>query len=162
MGNAPSPRLPARAQVVVVGGGVIGCSVAYHLAHLGWIDVVVLERDKLTSGTTWHAAGLVVTFGSTSSTSTELRRYTRDLSGADVAVMGVPFDLSVSSRSGTRLGPRAVRSGSSHIAWSKPWPWEADPYEALRVVDYGDCEFDYGYPHQVPGQIAPRLGNRRG
>ena len=63
------------------------------------------------------------------------RRYTRDLSSADVAVMGVPFDLSVSSRSGTRLGPRAVRSGSSHIAWSKPWPWEADPYEALRVVD---------------------------
>ncbi|MBQ4825999.1 agmatinase [Leisingera sp. HS039] len=82
------------------------------------------------------------------------RRYTRDLSSADVAVMGVPFDLSVSSRSGTRLGPRAVRSGSSHIAWSKPWPWEADPYEALRVVDYGDCEFDYGYPHKVPGQIT--------
>src|SRR5262245_31501581 len=71
--------VPARARVVVVGGGVIGCSVAYHLAHMGWKDVVLLERDKLTSGTTWHAAGLIVTFGSTSETSTEMRKYSRDL-----------------------------------------------------------------------------------
>jgi 4-methylaminobutanoate oxidase (formaldehyde-forming) len=63
----------------VIGGGVIGTSVAYHLAHSGWTDVVLLERDRLTSGTTWHAAGLVVTFGSLSHTSTEMRRYTRDL-----------------------------------------------------------------------------------
>ena len=73
------PNLPQRARVVVVGGGVIGCSVAYHLAHMGWNDVVLLERDRLTSGTTWHAAGLMVTFGSTSETSTEMRKYTRDL-----------------------------------------------------------------------------------
>jgi len=73
------PVLPTRARVVVVGGGVIGCSVAYHLAHMGWRDVVLLERDKLTSGSTWHAAGLMVTFGSTSETSTEMRKYTRDL-----------------------------------------------------------------------------------
>jgi heterotetrameric sarcosine oxidase gamma subunit len=71
--------LPERARVVVIGGGVIGCSVAYHLAHMGWKDVVLLERDRITSGTTWHAAGLVVTFGSTSETSTEMRKYTRDL-----------------------------------------------------------------------------------
>ncbi|HEY8088190.1 MAG TPA: FAD-dependent oxidoreductase, partial [Polyangiaceae bacterium] len=73
------PVLPQRARVVVVGGGIIGCSVAYHLAHAGWKDVVLLERDRLTSGTTWHAAGLIVTFGSTSETSTEMRKYTRDL-----------------------------------------------------------------------------------
>jgi heterotetrameric sarcosine oxidase gamma subunit len=71
--------VPDRARVVVVGGGVIGASVAYHLAHLGLPDVVLLERDRLTSGTTWHAAGLMATFGSTSQTSTELRMYTRDL-----------------------------------------------------------------------------------
>jgi heterotetrameric sarcosine oxidase gamma subunit len=71
--------VPDRARVVVVGGGVIGTSVAYHLAQLGWTDVVLLERDRLTSGTTWHAAGLMVTFGSTSETSTEMRKYTRDL-----------------------------------------------------------------------------------
>jgi 4-methylaminobutanoate oxidase (formaldehyde-forming) len=70
---------PTRARVVVIGGGIIGVSVAYHLAELGWSDVVVCERDKLTSGTTWHAAGLMVTFGSMSSTSTEMRQYTRDL-----------------------------------------------------------------------------------
>ncbi len=73
------PVVPKRARVVVVGGGIIGCSVAYHLAHMGWTDVVLLERDRLTSGTTWHAAGLIVTFGSTSETSTEMRKYTRDL-----------------------------------------------------------------------------------
>jgi 4-methylaminobutanoate oxidase (formaldehyde-forming) len=71
--------LPQRARVVVVGGGVIGCSVAYHLAHMGWKDVVLVERDRLTSGTTWHAAGLIVTFGSFSETSTQMRKYTRDL-----------------------------------------------------------------------------------
>ena len=71
--------LPAHARVVVVGGGVIGTSVAYHLALMGWQDIVLLERDQLTSGTTWHAAGLMVTFGSTSETSTEMRKYTRDL-----------------------------------------------------------------------------------
>ena len=71
--------VPDRARVVVIGGGIIGTSVAYHLAHLGVSDVVLLERDRLTSGTTWHAAGLMATFGSTSQTSTELRMYTRDL-----------------------------------------------------------------------------------
>src|ERR687897_1348750 len=71
--------VPQRARVVVIGGGVIGTTVAYHLAALGWTDVVLLERDRLTSGTTWHAAGLMVTFGSLSETSTEMRKYTRDL-----------------------------------------------------------------------------------
>ena len=71
--------IPTQARVVVIGGGVIGTSVAYHLAHMGCRDVVLLERDRITSGTTWHAAGLMVTFGSTSETSTETRKYTRDL-----------------------------------------------------------------------------------
>jgi len=77
--DKPTRDVPTRARVVVIGGGIIGTSVAYHLAHMGWADVVLLERDRLTSGTTWHAAGLMVTFGSTSETSTELRKYTRDL-----------------------------------------------------------------------------------
>eukprot|EP00759_Apiculatamorpha_spiralis_P052987 PhF_6_TR6077/c0_g1_i1/m.8855/K19191/mabO; 4-methylaminobutanoate oxidase (formaldehyde-forming) len=70
---------PTTARAVVIGGGVIGCSVAYHLAAMGWKDVVLLERDKLTSGTTWHAAGLMAKFGSLSDTSTEMRKYTQDL-----------------------------------------------------------------------------------
>lgn len=72
-------NLPQSAQVVVIGGGVMGTSVAYHLAEMGCRDVVLLERDELTSGTTWHAAGLMVTFGSLSQTATEVRKYTRDL-----------------------------------------------------------------------------------
>src|SRR3546814_18914177 len=53
------PALPSHARAVIIGGGVIGCSVAYHLAKLGWRDVVLMERKQLTCGTTWHAAGLI-------------------------------------------------------------------------------------------------------
>ncbi len=70
--------LPARARVVIVGGGVIGCSIAYHLGKLGWSDVVLLERKQLTSGTTWHAAGLVGQLRQTINM-TQLARYTGDL-----------------------------------------------------------------------------------
>ena len=74
-----APALPSHARVVVAGGGIIGTSIAYHLAKLGWSDVVLLERDQLTSGTTWHAAGLMVTFGSLSETSTEMRKHSKEL-----------------------------------------------------------------------------------
>jgi 4-methylaminobutanoate oxidase (formaldehyde-forming) len=70
--------IPTQAQVVVVGGGVIGCSVAYHLTKLGWRDVVLLERTQLTAGTTWHAAGLIVT-GFSTETDIYIAKYTRDL-----------------------------------------------------------------------------------
>ena len=53
------PFLPGRARVVIIGGGVIGTSVAYHLATMGWTDVLLLEQGQLSCGTTWHAAGLV-------------------------------------------------------------------------------------------------------
>ena len=70
--------LPSHAQVVIVGGGVIGCSVAYHLTKLGWRDIVLLERSQLTAGTTWHAAGLVVT-PSGDELSVEMSTYTIEL-----------------------------------------------------------------------------------
>ncbi len=73
------PGIPESARVVIIGGGIIGCSVAYHLADMGCTDVVLLERDQLTSGTTWHAAGLMTTYGATSETSLDIRMYTRDL-----------------------------------------------------------------------------------
>ena len=71
-------RLPSSTKVVVIGGGVIGCSVAYHLAKFGWKDTILLERDQLTSGTTWHAAGLVSQLGPTAAV-TKIRKYTLDL-----------------------------------------------------------------------------------
>ena len=69
---------PSSTKVVVIGGGVAGTSCAYHLAKFGWKDVVLLERDQLTSGTTWHAAGLMGQLGATS-TITKLRKYSLDL-----------------------------------------------------------------------------------
>jgi len=71
-------NFPKNTKVVVIGGGVAGTSCAYHLAKFGWKDVVLLERDQLTSGTTWHAAGLVGQLGATS-TITKLRKYSLDL-----------------------------------------------------------------------------------
>jgi len=78
-GGRDSAGVPDRAQVVIVGGGVIGCSIAYHLAHLGWTDVVLLEQHALTAGTTWHAAGLITSAGMTDETSLYFSRYSRDL-----------------------------------------------------------------------------------
>ena len=72
-------ELPARARVVIIGGGVTGCSIAYHLAHLGWTDVVLLEQHELTAGTTWHAAGLITSAGMTDETALFFSRYSRDL-----------------------------------------------------------------------------------
>jgi len=71
-------ELPKSCKVVVIGGGVAGCSTAYHLAKFGWKDTILLERDQLTSGTTWHAAGLVSQLGP-SAAITKIRKYTTDL-----------------------------------------------------------------------------------
>ena len=73
-----APNLPRRARIVIVGGGVIGCSIAYHLTRSGTTDVLLLERKQLTSGTTWHAAGLVGQLRQTINM-TRLARYTSDL-----------------------------------------------------------------------------------
>ena len=71
-------KLPSATKVVVIGGGVAGCSTAYHLAKFGWKETILLERDQLTSGTTWHAAGLVSQLGPTAAI-TKIRKYTLDL-----------------------------------------------------------------------------------
>lgn len=72
------PDLPQSARVVIIGGGISGCSVAYHLAELGWTDIVLLERRQLTCGTTWHAAGLVGQLRA-SQNMTRLAKYSADL-----------------------------------------------------------------------------------
>lgn len=72
---------PSKARVVVIGGGVVGCSVAYHLTKKGWTDVVLLERKQLTSGTTWHAAGLIAQLRATENM-TRLAKYSQELYGS--------------------------------------------------------------------------------
>ena len=71
-------KIPLSAKAIVIGGGVAGCSCAYHLAKFGWKDVILLERDQLTSGTTWHAAGLVSQLGPSAGV-TKIRKYSLDL-----------------------------------------------------------------------------------
>ncbi|MEL7465140.1 MAG: FAD-dependent oxidoreductase [Pseudomonadota bacterium] len=80
--------LPTSARVVIIGGGVVGCSVAYHLTKIGWKDVVLLERKQLTSGTTWHAAGLIAQLRATKNM-TKLAKYSQELYGDLEAETGV-------------------------------------------------------------------------
>ncbi len=75
---AETKTFPTQARAVVIGGGIVGCSVAYHLTKLGWTDVVLLERGTLSCGTTWHAAGLVGQLRATLNL-TRLAQYTADL-----------------------------------------------------------------------------------
>ena len=70
--------IPAKARAVIIGGGVVGCSIAYHLGKLGWTDVVLLERKQLTCGTTWHAAGLIAQLRATQNM-TRLAKYSQEL-----------------------------------------------------------------------------------
>ncbi len=73
-------NIPTTARAVIIGGGVVGCSLAYHLTKLGWSDVVLLERKRLTSGTTWHAAGLIAQLRATANM-TKLAKYSQELYG---------------------------------------------------------------------------------
>lgn len=73
--------VPKKARAVIIGGGIIGCSVAYHLTKLGWKDVLLLERKQLTSGTTWHAAGLIAQLRATANM-TKLAKYSQELYGS--------------------------------------------------------------------------------
>ena len=81
-------NVPTSARVVIIGGGVIGCSTAYHLAKQGWTDIVLLERKQLTSGTTWHAAGLIAQLRATANM-TKLAKYSQELYGNLEAETGV-------------------------------------------------------------------------
>jgi 4-methylaminobutanoate oxidase (formaldehyde-forming) len=82
------PTPPSHARVVIIGGGIIGCSVAYHLARQGWTDIVLMERKQLTCGTTWHAAGLIAQLRATANM-TRLAKYSQELYGSLEAETGV-------------------------------------------------------------------------
>jgi agmatinase len=82
------------------------------------------------------------------------RHYTKELKGVDIAVVGVPYDLATTNRSGTRFGPAGIRAASAQLANLTPWPWGFDPSERLAIVDYGDFSFDFGRPQGIPDEIT--------
>ncbi|MBT8067188.1 MAG: agmatinase [Gammaproteobacteria bacterium] len=87
------------------------------------------------------------------------RKYTKDLSGVDVAVTGIPLDTATTNRPGARFGPRSIRSASSIMAWEKPFGMDFDPFDKLAVADVGDCMFDFGRPEKVPDEIEAHAFN---
>ncbi len=85
-------------------------------------------------------------------------KYSRNLDGIDVAVTGVPYDLAVTNRPGTRFGPRAIRAASTNLAWQGGnYPWGFDPLARIAAVDYGDAGLDHGNPNDVPRQIQEHI-----
>ncbi|MDU8926552.1 agmatinase [Alisedimentitalea sp. MJ-SS2] len=95
------------------------------------------------------------TFGG--ATSFLRRRYTKDLSGVDIAVTGVPFDQAVTNRPGTRLGPRAIREASALQSPDAPYGWGYNPLEELSIVDYGDVAFDYANIPAFPDALTAHI-----
>ncbi|UWQ94031.1 agmatinase [Rhodobacteraceae bacterium M385] len=86
------------------------------------------------------------------------RKYTKDLTGVDVAISGIPFDQSVTNRPGTRLGPRAIRAASALQPFDPPYGWDGySPLEALAIADYGDMPFDYAHTPDVPARIEAHI-----
>ena len=108
--------LPERAQVVVIGGGIVGCSVAYHLARRGITDVVVLEQGQLSGGTTWHAAGLVSQLKSTHSL-TKLATYSARLFEALEDETGQATGCRTPGRSRWRRTPNGGRRSGGVRRW---------------------------------------------
>lgn len=81
------------------------------------------------------------------------RNYTRNLDDADIVITGICFDMATSNRPGARFGPRAIRAASTGLAELDAYPFGFDPFDTLRVADYGDCFLDFGRPDEMPARI---------
>ena len=142
-------ELPKKADVVVIGGGVIGCSIAYHLTKLGITDVVLLERQQLTSGTTWHAAGLVGQLR-TSINMTKLARYTSELYRGLEAETGQATGYrqcgSISIAATSERFEELKRSASMAKVFDLPvhvvTPEEIKALAGIVTAEFGDAQLD--------------------
>ncbi len=138
-------EVPARARAVIIGGGISGCSVAYHLAKLGWTDVVLLERKQLTCGTTWHAAGLIGQLRG-SQNMTRLAKYSADLY------------VKLEAETGVATGMRQV--GSISVALTKARHEELLRQATLArafdvdVSEISPAEVKAMYPHVEVGDVV--------
>ncbi|WP_281857170.1 GcvT family protein [Litoreibacter halocynthiae] len=124
--------LPTHARVVIIGGGVIGCSVAYHLAKLGWKDVVLLERKQLTSGTTWHAAGLIAQLRATKNM-TKLAKYSQELYGDLEAETGVATGFKRCGSITVALTDERLEEINRQAAMARSFGVEAEPISPQEV-----------------------------
>ncbi len=86
------------------------------------------------------------------------RRYSKDPNGADLAILGVPFDQAVTNRPGARFGPRAIREASTLQPYDPPYGWGYDPLSELAIVDTGDLAFDYARVADFPAELQKRVG----
>lgn len=119
---------------------------ALEMDKLGFTPGDEAFRRETIKGTRWEA-----TYAGAQSFMR--RKYTRDLTGVDIAVTGVPFDQAVTHRPGTRLGPAGIRQASAENAWGPVYPWNFDPFDMLGVIDYGDCFFDWGLKENFPATL---------
>ncbi len=85
------------------------------------------------------------------------RTYTKDLTGVDLAVTGVPFDQAVTHRPGARFGPRAIREASVLQPFDPPYGWPTNPLEEMSVIDYGDLAFDYAHTPGFPRLLTDHI-----
>ena len=85
------------------------------------------------------------------------RNYSKDLTGVDLAITGVPFDQAVTHRTGTRFGPRAIREASALQPYDPPYGWPTNPLEDMAIVDYGDLAFDYAKVADFPDALTSHI-----
>ena len=127
--------LPKQARVVIIGGGVSGCSVAYHLTKLGWKDVVLLERQQLTSGTTWHAAGLIGQLRS-SKNATRLAKYSADLYMNLEEETGVATGMRATGSLTVALSDARMEEITRQAEMASVFDVEARPISAEEAKDF--------------------------
>jgi heterotetrameric sarcosine oxidase gamma subunit len=150
--------LPSQARAVIIGGGVAGCSIAYHLAKLGWTDVVLLERAQLTCGTTWHAAGLLTTLRDTE-TQTRLAAYSQQLFRGLEAETGQATGLIECGSIQLALTPAKAEEMRRGYRAAQSWGIECEEISAAEVqrlwplAYVGDVQAAFHFPRD--GRINP-------
>ncbi|KPV53433.1 hypothetical protein SE17_09675 [Kouleothrix aurantiaca] len=168
MDNGAGAQLPSAARVVIVGGGVIGTSVAYHLAKAGWKDVLLLEQHSLAAGTSWHAAGLIGRLR-TSNSMTKINKYSAELYAGLEAETGHPIGwkqvgsliVGKSAERMTQLRRTAAMAGIMGVEAHMISPREAfEKWPLLRIDDVLGAVWLPSDGKLVPKELALALDER--
>jgi 4-methylaminobutanoate oxidase (formaldehyde-forming) len=161
--------VPSQARAVIIGGGVVGCSIAYHLGKLGWRDVVLLERKQLTCGTTWHAAGLIAQLRATQNM-TRLAKYSQELYFGLEAETGVATGFKRNGSITVALSDERMEELRRSAAMARAFGVEIDEisptdiaarYPGLSVADVVGGVWLPKDGQADPGEYHPGIGQRR-